>query len=76
MPIALIIQFLIALPSLIKMVMDIIAAIRGIGDEGEKAEAQAEFESIKQSIFRKKGVGSVERTRLEDLRRRLKAKVR
>ena len=72
MPIALIIQFIIALPSLFKMVMEIIAAIRGTTDEHEKAVAQAEFESIKQAIFRKKRVGSVERARLEALRARLK----
>lgn len=72
MPIALILQFILAIPSIIKAVIEIIAAIRAIRDKGAKDKAQAEFDDIKKSIFEKKRVGLQDRARLQDLRKRLK----
>lgn len=71
-----ILQLIMALPGLIKMVMEIIDLIRGLGDSDEKVIAEAELDAIKFEIMRKKRVGKRERERLEDLRTRLRERRR
>lgn len=72
MPIAAIIQLLIALPSVIKGIMDIIAMIKRMRDGKDKDEASREFEDIKQTIVARRGLGRAERDRIRNLRERLK----
>lgn len=67
-----ILQFIMALPGLIKMIMELIDAINGIKDPDEKVIAEAELDAIKFEVMRKKRVGKRERERLEALRNRLK----
>lgn len=69
-----ILQLIMALPQIIKLVIDVINLIRGIKDPDEKVIAQAELDAIQFEVMRKKRVGRRERERLEDLRSRLRGK--
>lgn len=67
-----ILQLIMALPQLVKLVMEVINLIRGVKDPHEKVIAEAELDAIKFEVMRKKKIGPRERERLEDLRNRLR----
>lgn len=64
-----ILQLLLALPGIIKMVIELIQLLKG--DQSTPADKQ-EFEEVKANILRNKALSKEDKTRLEKLRERLK----